>query len=79
MAFHMEREMVGSREGSLADVAFEGFVSSVLPEVSRQLVRSSESPSAAFPVAHVRLLACGVEGKNIDNQYSIKLYLCYTV
>ena len=54
----MERQMVGPREGSLADHALEGLGSGVLPVVASQLVRSGESPLALRPVTLVRLLPC---------------------
>ena len=49
--------MVRSGKRALADVALEGFVSRVLPEVARELVRPRETPRATLPVADVRLLA----------------------
>ena len=57
MSFHVEGEVIGSREGALTDVALEGFVSRVLPEVAREFVRPRETPRATLPVADVRLLA----------------------
>lgn len=55
---HVQRQVVGAREGALAFVALEWLLARVLPEVARQLVRPSELPRAARPRARVRLLAC---------------------
>lgn len=52
----MQRKMVGSCEGSLADSTLEGLGSGVFPVVARQLVRSGKPPFALGPVALVRLL-----------------------
>lgn len=58
MAFHVEGEMVGPGEGALTQVALEGSVSGVLAEVTGQFIRTGKLPSATFPIAMVRLLAC---------------------
>lgn len=50
--------MVGTGEGALAQVTLERSVPGVLSEVPSQLVRSSELPAAAFPVAVVGLFTC---------------------
>lgn len=55
---HVQRQVVGAREGTVAQVALEGPVARVLAVVARELVRSRELPAAAFPVAVVGLLAC---------------------
>lgn len=55
---HMQRKVVGSREGPLADRTLERLGSGVFPVVTCQLVRSGESPLALRPVALVRLLSC---------------------
>ena len=53
----MQREVVGAREGALAEAALERPVARVLAVVARQLVGAGELPSAALPRALVRLLA----------------------
>ena len=58
MPLHVQRQVVGAREGTVAQVALEGPVARVLAVVARELVRSRELPAAAFPVAVVGLLAC---------------------
>lgn len=55
---HVQCQVVGAREGTVAQVALEGPVARVLAVVARELVRSRELPAAAFPVAVVGLLAC---------------------
>lgn len=57
VALHVQREVVGPREGPLAQVALEGLLARVLPEVARQLVRPGELPRAALPRALVRFFA----------------------
>lgn len=58
MPLHVQRQVVGAREGALAQLALEGLLSRVLAEVARQLVGPRELPRAALPRARVRLLAC---------------------
>lgn len=58
VSLHVQRQVVGAREGTVAQVALEGPVARVLAVVARELVRSRELPAAAFPVAVVGLLAC---------------------
>lgn len=58
MPLHVQRQVVGPREGALAQVALEGLLARVLAEVARQLVGPRELPRAALPRALVRLLAC---------------------
>lgn len=55
---HVEGEVVGAGEGSLAQVALERPVSGVFPEVPCELVRPGELPAAAFPVAVIWLFTC---------------------
>lgn len=52
---HVQSQVVRAGEGALAQVALEGPVSGVLPEVARELVGAGELPAAALPVAVVRL------------------------
>lgn len=52
---HMESQVIRAREGALTQVTLERSVSSVLPEVTRELVRPGELPAAALPVTVVRL------------------------
>lgn len=62
MPLHVQRQMVGAREGTVAQVALEWPVAGVLAVVAGELVRARELPAAAVPVAMVGLLACR-EGK----------------
>lgn len=55
---HVERQMIGSAETSLAVAALEGFRSSMLAIVPGELVAAREPPLASFPGAFVRFLAC---------------------
>ena len=57
VTFHVQRQVVGAREGSLAQLALERPVAGVLAVVARQLVGAGELPAAALPRALVRLLA----------------------
>ena len=57
VALHVQREMVATGEGSLAQLALERSVAGVLAVVARQLVGARELPPAALPAAQVRLLA----------------------
>lgn len=56
VSFHVQGEVVRSGKGARADSALEGFGARVLPEMARQLVRTSEAPVAAVPRAPVWLL-----------------------
>lgn len=58
MPLHVQREVVGPGEGTLTQVTLERPVSGVLPEVTRELVGTSELPAAALPAAVVRFLSC---------------------
>lgn len=58
MPLHVQRQVVGAREGTVAQVALEGSVACVLAVVARQFVGARELPAAAVPVAVVGLLAC---------------------
>lgn len=55
---HVQRQVVGAREGAVAEVALERPVARVLAVVAREFVRARELPAAAVPVAVVGLLAC---------------------
>ena len=57
VALHVQSQVIGAREGSLAHLTLEGPVSGVLPIMAGQLVRSGKFPSAILPGALVRLLA----------------------
>lgn len=70
VSLHVQGEVVGSGEGARADGALEGFGARVLPEVTRQLVRTSETPVAAVPRAPVRLLACGTREREREWGFS---------
>lgn len=48
--------MVGPGEGSLTQLAVEGFVPGVFPLMSGQLVRPGEPPATVLPLADVGLL-----------------------
>lgn len=48
--------MIGAREAAAAHGALEGFGSRVFPEVTRQLIGTSEPPVTALPRAPIRLL-----------------------
>lgn len=54
---HVQRQVVGAREGAVAKVALERPVARVLAVVAREFVRARELPAAAVPVAVVGLLA----------------------
>lgn len=60
VALHVQRQVVGAREGAVAEVALEGPVARVLAVVPCEFIGARELPAAAFPVAVVRLFACGV-------------------
>lgn len=49
VALHVQREVVGSTEGTLAEVAGEGFLPGVLAVVAGELVAAGEFPRAAVP------------------------------
>ena len=57
MSLHVQRQVVGAREGALAAGALERPVAGVLAVVTRQLVGARELPRAAGPRAPVWLLA----------------------
>jgi hypothetical protein len=57
VAFHVEREVVATREGTLAQFTLKGSNSRVLPKVSGELITARKLPSAAFPRAMIRLFA----------------------
>lgn len=56
VSLHVQGEVVGSGKGARADGALEGFGACVLPVMTRQLIRTSETPVAAVPRAPVGLL-----------------------
>lgn len=56
VSLHMQSQVVGAGEGALAQVALERPVTGVLAEMTRQLIRAGELPSASLPVAVVRFL-----------------------
>lgn len=53
VAFHVQGQMVTPREGSLAEMALERTIASVLSVMPCKFVRSGELPSTAFPCAGV--------------------------
>ena len=57
VALHVQREVIASREGALAEVTLERAVAGVLAVVTRQLVAARKLPTTALPRAGVRLLA----------------------
>lgn len=57
--------MVGAREASVTVWTLERFDSSVFSEMSRQFIRPSELPRAAFPGAFVGLFSCKKERRNL--------------
>ena len=58
VALHVQRQVVGTREGALAQLALERPVAGVFAVVARQLVRTGKLPAAVLPRALVRLLPC---------------------
>lgn len=54
----VERQVVGAGKASVAVSAAEGFDAGVLAKVPRQLVRTGETPCAAFPGTLVWLFTC---------------------
>jgi len=54
MSFHVEREVIASRELPTANVTLERFGSSVFPIVPSQLVGPGKPPAASFPRTLVR-------------------------
>ena len=60
---HVERQVVGAREGPLAQVTLERPVARVLPEMTREFVGSGELPAAAVPVAMIRFFSYGAKKK----------------
>lgn len=57
MSLHVQREVVASGEGALAQVALERSVAGMFTVVPRQLVRPGELPAASLPRAVVGFLA----------------------
>ena len=57
MSFHVQSEVVGSRECHLADAAHVGLVAGVFTVVASQFIGPRESPVALGPRAAERLLA----------------------
>lgn len=62
--------MVGAGEAALAVGALERLDPRVLPEVSRQLVRTGELPRATLPHALVGLLACAWREREREREMS---------
>ena len=58
MAFSVQREVVGSRERSSAELAGERADSGVFALVTSEFVGAREAPDAVRPRANVRLFAC---------------------
>lgn len=58
MPLHVQREVVGPGECAFTQVTLEGAVSGVLPEVTRELIGTSELPAATLPAAVVWFLPC---------------------
>lgn len=54
---HVQGEMVGPGEGPFAQVTLERPVTGVLPEVTRELIGTSELPAATLPAAVVWFLS----------------------
>lgn len=54
---HVQREMIASGEGALADRAFKGLSPGVLAVMPRQFVAPGESPLAFRPLTLIRFLA----------------------
>ena len=57
MSFHVIRQMIGSRERSIALATLERLDARVLSIVSLQFVGAHKSPRTSFPSAFVRFLA----------------------
>lgn len=57
VSLHVEGEMVGPGEGSIAQRALERLLTRVLAEVSRQLIASRKLPRASAPFADVGFLS----------------------
>jgi len=53
--FHVESEVIRSREAPLALAALEGLRAGVFPKMAGEFVGTGESPAAARPAAAVRL------------------------
>jgi len=58
VTFHVQRQMIGSREAAETELAIERSIARMFSEVSGQFVGSGEFPVTAFPSALVRFLAC---------------------
>lgn len=58
MSLHVQRQVVRPGEGPLTQVTLERPVSSVLPEVTCELIGTSELPTATLPAAVVGFLSC---------------------
>jgi len=67
MAFSVQREVVGSRERSSAELAGERPDSGVFALVTSEFVGAREAPDAVRPRANVRLFACIT---NTDKKHS---------
>lgn len=56
VTFHVERQVIGTSEASLADLALEWLGSRVLSYVASQFIRSCKAPLTTLEVAFVRFL-----------------------
>ena len=56
VSLHVEREVVGPREGPLTEPALERTVAGVFAVVTGQLIRACKLPSTALPAALIRFL-----------------------
>lgn len=53
----MQGQVVGTREGTLTQMALKGSVASVFPVVTSEFIRTCKLPAAALPRAMIRLLS----------------------
>ena len=58
VAFHVQGQVIGPREGPFAQTALERPVARVFAVVASQFVAAREFPAAALPRTLVRLLTC---------------------
>ncbi len=56
MALHVQRQVVRTRESSIAEFAMERLVPGVLALMPRQLIGARKTPAAVLPRAYVGLL-----------------------
>ena len=55
VSLHVQGEVVAAGEAAFADLALERFGARVLPDVTGEFIRASESPQAVLVSARVRL------------------------